>query len=170
MGGADRRGRQGRAAVLRIGLPGGCGRGADGGSRLGSVPSADRSSRDQWSLPCRSYRRHRGGGRGGALRPGGYEEIEANGYLDGDERSAYLAKVRHVNGSEVVVDVATDESEADGSILTLHSYDEMSDSAEQRQPRTGVVLEALRAEKLACESPATVSEQPDQRRRCGWII
>jgi hypothetical protein len=81
-------------------------------------------------------------------------------YAGGDERQAFYAKVRHLDNSEIVVEVAPDDG-GKSCTLRILSYDAGLPDEEERVRRAHAVADSLRAHGLQAGLPAADAEQPD---------
>jgi hypothetical protein len=83
-------------------------------------------------------------------------------YAEGDQRRAFYAKLRHLDDSEIVVEVAPDDT---GKACTLRilSYDTGLPDEEERVHRAHAVYDSLRAQGLQAGLPVAEGEQPDPR-------
>jgi hypothetical protein len=88
-----------------------------------------------------------------------WEEGQAT-YAGEDPRRAFYSKVRHLDDSEIVVEVAPDQ---DGECCELRilSYDAGIPDEEERASRAHVIAERLRDLGLRVGSPSAESDPPD---------
>ena len=82
-------------------------------------------------------------------------------YVGGDQRRAFYSKLRHLDDSEIVVEVAPDES-GQSCTLRILSYDVGLPDEEERVRRAHAVAESLRAHGLQAGLPAADMEQPER--------
>jgi hypothetical protein len=80
-------------------------------------------------------------------------------YAGGDQRRAFYSKLRAVDDSEIVVEVAPDET-GESSVLRILSYDAVPDE-EERVRRAHAIVDSLRAQGLAVGVPTAEREEPD---------
>jgi hypothetical protein len=81
-------------------------------------------------------------------------------YAGGDPRGAFYSKLRHLDNSEIVVEVAPDE-DGHSSVLRILSFDAGTPDEEERVRRTHVIVDRLRGEGLAVGPPAAEQAEPD---------
>jgi hypothetical protein len=83
-------------------------------------------------------------------------------YAGDDERRAFYAKLRHLDDSEIVVEVAPDDT---GKACTLRilSYDAGLPDEEERVRRAHAVHASLRAQGVEAGTPMADAERPDPR-------
>jgi hypothetical protein len=81
-------------------------------------------------------------------------------YVGGDERRAFYSKLRHLDDSEIVVEVTPDET-GKSCTLRILSYDAGLHDEEERVRRAHAVADSLRAQGLEAGLPAADMEQPD---------
>lgn len=95
----------------------------------------------------------------------GYDFVDANGYVEGDERRGYLVKLRHANGSEYVVDVSPDAQLTGSSVLNLYSYDSTTGSEAEQHRRAAAVLQAMGRDEMTYDPLTTTADRADERHR-----
>jgi len=83
-------------------------------------------------------------------------------YANGDQRRAFYSKLRHLDDSEIVVEVAPDET-GESCVLRILSYEAGLPDDEERARRAHAVADSLRAHGLQAGLPATDGEQADPR-------
>ena len=83
-------------------------------------------------------------------------------YAGGDQRRAFYSKLRHLDDSEIVVEVAPDET-GKSCTLRILSYDAGLPDEEERVRRAHAVADSLRAHGLQAGLPAADMEQADPR-------
>jgi hypothetical protein len=83
-------------------------------------------------------------------------------YAGSDERRAFYSKLRHLDDSEIVVEVTPDET-GKSCTLRILSYDVGLPDEEERVRRAHAVADSLRAHGLQAGLPAADMEQPDPR-------
>lgn len=81
-------------------------------------------------------------------------------YVGGDERRAFYSKLRHLDDSEIVVEVTPDET-GKSCTLRILSYDVGLHDEEERVRRAHAVADSLRAHGLEAGLPAADMEQAD---------
>jgi hypothetical protein len=81
-------------------------------------------------------------------------------YAGGDQRRAFYSKLRHLDDSEIVVEVAPDET-GKSCTLRILSYDAGLPDEEERARRARAVYASLRAQGLQAGSPAADMDHPD---------
>lgn len=84
-------------------------------------------------------------------------------YANGDQRRAFYSKLRHLDNSEIVVEVSPDETGADSCVLRILSYDAGTPDEEERVRRAHAVADSLRQHGLKVGLPTADREQPDPR-------
>jgi len=96
----------------------------------------------------------------------GYTLDEGNATYEGEDmRGGYLAKVRHLDGSEVVVRVVPRGSGSLENDWEIHSYDVEQRSEHELRQRAAELARALAEEGLRTEEPRQVAQTPDQALR-----
>jgi hypothetical protein len=83
-------------------------------------------------------------------------------YAGDDQRRAFYAKLRHLDDSEIVVEVSPDES-GKSCTLRILSYDAGLPDEEERVRRAHAVHASLRTQGLQAGLPAADMEYPDPR-------
>jgi hypothetical protein len=83
-------------------------------------------------------------------------------YANGDQRRAFYSKLRHLDDSEIVVEVAPDEV-GKSCVLRILSYDKGVPDEEERIRRAHAVVDSLRAQGLEVGVPTAEQEEPDPR-------
>jgi hypothetical protein len=83
-------------------------------------------------------------------------------YAGDDERRAFYAKLRHMDDSEIVVEVSPDDS-GKSCTLRILSYDAGLSDEEERVRRAHAVHASLRAQGLDAGLPAADMEHPDPK-------
>jgi hypothetical protein len=78
----------------------------------------------------------------------GYQVIDGT-YVGADEREQFLAKMQHLNGNELVVEVATPSEDSSAMVVSVHSYDDDTAARHDRDTRARVIVEGLRQHGLA---------------------
>jgi hypothetical protein len=81
-------------------------------------------------------------------------------YVGGDQRRAFYSKLRHLDDSEIVIEVAPDES-GKSCTLRILSYDAGLPDEEERVRRAHAVADSLREHGLQAGLPAADMEQAD---------
>lgn len=100
-----------------------------------------------------------------ALEEQGFALQDAT-YEGEDMRGGYVAKVRHLDGSEVVVTVTPKEGEPAQNELNIHSYDVDQRSEHELRQRSRELAQALRAKGLQAGEPQTAGDtRPDPALR-----
>ncbi|MFE3644025.1 hypothetical protein [Streptomyces sp. NPDC059169] len=74
-----------------------------------------------------------------------YYDLVDGAYDQADPRGTYYAKLRHMNGNEIVVDVAQRTADSGECVVRVHSYDHDTTAEEDLAARAGAIHEALRA-------------------------
>jgi hypothetical protein len=88
-----------------------------------------------------------------------WEEGQAT-YMGEDPRRAFYSKLRHSDDSEIVVEVAPDES-GESCVLRILSFDAGIPDEEERLRRMHAIVDQLRDRGLRVGSPAAESALPD---------
>jgi hypothetical protein len=83
-------------------------------------------------------------------------------YAEGDQRRAFYSKLRHLDDSEIVIEVAPDET-GDSCVLRIISYDAGVPDEEERVRRAHAVADSLREHGLQAGLPAADGAEPDPR-------
>lgn len=88
-----------------------------------------------------------------------YYDLVDGEYDRADPRGAYYAKLRHMNGNEIVVDVAQGSADSGECVVRVHSYDHDTTAEEDLKTRAEAIHEALRtggheASEPSCEPGA----------------
>jgi hypothetical protein len=83
-------------------------------------------------------------------------------YANGDQRRAFYSKLRHLDDSEIVVEVTSDE-DGKSCVLRILSYDKGTPDEEERVRRAHAVAESLREQGLEVGLPTAEREEPDLR-------
>ncbi|MEU4156487.1 hypothetical protein [Actinoplanes sp. NPDC026670] len=78
----------------------------------------------------------------------GYQVIDGT-YVGADERERFLAKMQHLNGNELVVEVATPSEDSSAMVVSVHSYDDDTTARHDRDTRAQAIVEGLRQHGLA---------------------
>lgn len=94
----------------------------------------------------------------------GYELVDGS-YAGEDFREAFFAKLRHDNGSEIVVDVSPASDGSSGSVLRMLSYDTDTASASERTQRATAITTSLRQRGLNVPDAETEAGEPDNALR-----
>ena len=81
-------------------------------------------------------------------------------YASGDQRRAFYSKLRHLDDSEIVVEVAPDEG-GKSCVLRILSYDAGTPDEEERVRRAHAVVASLREQGLEVGVPTAEREAPD---------
>jgi hypothetical protein len=81
-------------------------------------------------------------------------------YAGQDERRAFYSKLRHLDSSEIVVEVAPDDN-GKSCTLRILSYETDLHDEEERVHRAHAIADTLRAHGLEAGLPAADMEQPD---------
>jgi hypothetical protein len=81
-------------------------------------------------------------------------------YASGDQRRAFYSKLRHLDDSEIVVEVAPDE-DGKSCVLRILSYDRGLPDEEERVRRAHAVVDRLREQGLEVGVPTAEAEAPD---------
>jgi hypothetical protein len=81
-------------------------------------------------------------------------------YASGDQRRAFYSKLRHLDDSEIVVEVAPDEG-GKSCVLRILSYDVGTPDEEERVRRAHAVVASLREQGLEVGVPTAEREAPD---------
>ena len=81
-------------------------------------------------------------------------------YASGDQRRAFYSKLRHLDDSEIVVEVAPDEG-GKSCVLRILSYDVGTPDEEERVRRAHAVVASLREQGLEVGIPTAEREAPD---------
>ncbi|MEV7008577.1 hypothetical protein [Streptosporangium sp. NPDC051022] len=90
--------------------------------------------------------------------------LEDSTYGGGDERNAFYAKLRHPNGSEIVVDVSPESDDSADCALRLLSYETDTASDDERSERAHVIADSLKSRGLKVETPVAERDEPDPRQ------
>jgi hypothetical protein len=90
-----------------------------------------------------------------------WEEGQAT-YASGDQRRAFYSKLRHLDSSEIVVEVAPDGN-GEACVLRILSYDAGVPDDEERVRRAHAVADTLREHGLQAGLPAADSQEADPR-------
>jgi hypothetical protein len=88
-----------------------------------------------------------------------WEEGQAT-YAAEDPRRAFYSKLRHLDSSEIVVEVAPGE-DGQSCVLRLLSFDTGTPDEEERVRRAHVIADRLRGEGLEVGGPAAEQAEPD---------
>jgi hypothetical protein len=99
-----------------------------------------------------------------ALEANGFELQDAT-YEGADYRNAYAAKVKHRDGSEVVVFVRPSRGEPGRNELQIHSYDQGTRTEHELQERAAALVTALRARGVEVSDPQVTAPRADERLR-----
>lgn len=83
-------------------------------------------------------------------------------YASDDQRRAFYSKLRHLDDSEIVVEVAPDEA-GKSCVLRILSYDKGTPDEEERVRRAHAVVESLREQGLEVGVPTAERDEPDIR-------
>jgi hypothetical protein len=83
-------------------------------------------------------------------------------YANGDQRRSFYSKLRHLDDSEIVVEVAPD-GDNESCVLRIISYENGIPDDEERVRRAHAVAAALREHGLQAGLPAAEGEEPDRR-------
>jgi hypothetical protein len=94
----------------------------------------------------------------------GYEP-QGGTYEGEDQRGAFAAKVRHGDGSEIVVLVTPADGDPPGAELRIESFDMATGSEAVRLRRAQALAAQLRENGLAVGEPERAQELPDERVR-----
>lgn len=101
------------------------------------------------------------------LAKNGYVREPDTTYAGGDERGAYLAKVRHLDGSEVVIQVIPSapahEGDLPGQVITWDYFGTRAEDVRLAMMRD--LHDQLKAGGLAVSEPEQVSPRPDPALR-----
>jgi myosin heavy subunit len=81
-------------------------------------------------------------------------------YAGEDPRRAFYSKLRHLDDSEIVVEVAPDE-DGESCVLRILSYDSGTPDEEERARRVHVIADRLRDRGLQVGNPAAEQAEPD---------
>ena len=81
-------------------------------------------------------------------------------YAGDDPRQAFYSKLRHLDDSEIVVEVAPDEN-GESCVLRIMSYDSGTPDEEERARRFHVITDRLAARGLQVGKPAAEQGEPD---------
>lgn len=96
-----------------------------------------------------------------ALEEQGFQ-LEDGTYEGEDQRRGFVAKVRHLDGSEVVVVVAPKEGDPAQNDLQIHSFDVAQRSEHELRARARELARALQSKGLQVGEPQAVgAAQPD---------
>lgn len=100
-----------------------------------------------------------------ALEEQGFALQDAT-YEGEDMRGGYVAKVKHLDGSEIVVTVTPKEGEPAENELNIHSYDVDQRSEHELRQRARELAQALQAKGLQTGEPRTAGDaRPDPTLR-----
>ena len=91
----------------------------------------------------------------------GYE-VEDHTYEGQDNRRAFLAKLQHSNGNEIVVSVDPATDESGQCVLRLLSYDYDTAAESELEERARAVTQELRAQGLDASDQGCESGEPDR--------
>lgn len=81
-------------------------------------------------------------------------------YANSDERRAFYSKLRHLDDSEIVIEVSPDET-GDSCVLRILSYESGMPDEEERVRRAHAIAASLREQGLPVGAPAADGEEPD---------
>lgn len=81
-------------------------------------------------------------------------------YANSDERRAFYSKLRHLDDSEIVVEVAPDET-GDSCVLRILSYESGLPDEEERVRRAHAIARSLREQGVPVGTPTADREEPD---------
>ncbi|WP_027341407.1 hypothetical protein [Hamadaea tsunoensis] len=79
-------------------------------------------------------------------------------YAGDDYREAYFAKLRHPDGSEIVVDVAATPDDSGACVVRLHSYDSRTTAEYVLRDRADAIARELRGAGILAEAPQTEAD------------
>lgn len=99
-----------------------------------------------------------------ALEEQGFSIQDAT-YEGEDMRGGYFAKVKHLDGSEVVVVVNPKPEQPLENELNIHSYDVDQRSEHELRHRSAELARALRVKGLQVAEPERLPERPDESLR-----
>ncbi|GAA4258542.1 coiled-coil domain-containing protein [Dactylosporangium darangshiense] len=103
----------------------------------------------------------------GTLQRNGYGRPREMTYEGDDQRNALFVKLRHPDGSTIVVEVAPTPAPsplaAPGIHMTIHSFDVDTTSSETRDERMREIVDELRAEGNDVHAGQFTAEEPDRR-------
>jgi len=88
--------------------------------------------------------------------------VEDNLYEHLDSRRAFLAKLQHENGNEIVVSVAPPADDSGQYVLRLLSYDYDTTSEEELADRARVVIQELRSRGIPADDQGCDVGEPDR--------
>jgi hypothetical protein len=83
-------------------------------------------------------------------------------YANGDQRRAFYSKLRHLDDSEIVIEVAPD-GDGESCVLRIISYDAGVPDDEERVRRAHAVADVLREHGLQAGLPAADGQEADPR-------
>ncbi|MBT9133197.1 MAG: hypothetical protein DDT33_01733 [Firmicutes bacterium] len=90
--------------------------------------------------------------------------LEDAAYEGGDERNAYVAKVKNIAGSEVVTVISPEKDKLGKNAVSIHSYDETFVDEATLQQRANEITAILNEEGLEAEAPVcTGKAKPEYR-------
>jgi len=90
--------------------------------------------------------------------------VQEGCYEHGDDRRGYAAKVKDIDGNEVVVLVTPVEGKPEENKLSIHSFDQAKHSHEELTERAREIADALRHEDLRVPDPKETQQgRPDTR-------
>jgi hypothetical protein len=83
-------------------------------------------------------------------------------YANGDQRRAFYSKLKHLDDSEIVIEVAPEDN-GESCVLRIISYDTGTPDDEERVRRAHAVAATLREHGLQAGLPAADGQEPDPR-------
>jgi hypothetical protein len=99
-----------------------------------------------------------------ALKDQGYI-LEDNTYVGEDTREGYIAKVKHRDGSEVVVSVDPDVNQPGKNNMNIHAFDEEIHTEHERFQRANELADSMRGHGLEVSNPREVAKEADPSMR-----
>ncbi|MQY14937.1 hypothetical protein SRB5_51130 [Streptomyces sp. RB5] len=97
-------------------------------------------------------------------RIGAYELADGE-YQDADERRSYHARLEHMNGNQIVVEILPAPDDGTGHVLRVLSYDYDTASEHELQDRIAAVREALEADGHRTGEPEREPGVPEPEAR-----
>lgn len=92
-----------------------------------------------------------------ALNPEGFDIVDA-AYAGGDERNAYVVKVRNIAGSEVVTVITPVDGEYGKNEISIHSHDKTFVDESVLMQRSCEIVEVLKGQGLLAGTPQCMGD------------